>query len=129
MRGWVPESPRVCRPGWRWGLTKPRAVGVDGEGQVGRWRAGSGAAGLPLRPLAAAGRVAGHGGVLRQAVPREVVVLGLPGRWIPPGACAPLCLRLLEAPASPAVDAVHLRGVEERTVERPTYLGSRRGFS
>lgn len=63
MRGRVPESPRVCRPGWQWDLTKPRAVGVDGEGQVGRWRVGSGAAGLPLRPLAAAGRVAGHGGV------------------------------------------------------------------
>ena len=71
-------------------------------GQQGCW--------LPLRPLATTGRVAGHGGVLGQAVPREVVELGLPGRRVPPGARAPLRLRLLEAPTSPSVDAVHLWG-------------------
>lgn len=61
-----------------------------------------------LRPLASTGRVAGDSGVFRQAVPRETVKLGLPGRRVPPGASTPLCLCLLEASASPTVDPVYL---------------------
>lgn len=64
--------------------------------------------GSRLRPVASAGRVAGDSGVLRQAVPRETVKLGLPRWWVPPGTSAPLCLCLLEASTSPTVDPVHL---------------------
>lgn len=66
--------------------------------------------GSRLRPVASAGRVAGDSGVLRQAVPRETVKLGLPRWWVPPGTSAPLCLCLLEASTSPTVDPVHLAG-------------------
>lgn len=68
---------------------------------------------LPLRPLATAGGVAGHSWVLGQAVPGEVVELGLPRGWVPPSACAPLGLRLLEASTASPVDPVYLR--EQRT--------------
>lgn len=68
---------------------------------------------LPLRPLATAGGVAGHSWVLGQAVPGEVVELGLPRGWVPPSACAPLGLRLLEASTVSPVDPVYLR--EQRT--------------
>lgn len=65
-----------------------------------------------LRPLACTG-VAGDSGVLRQAIPREVVKLGLPRRGIPPGTSAPLRLCLLQAPTSPTVDLVHLKGQDK----------------
>ena len=81
----------------------PGAGEVGGGGGQQGWSA-------PLRPLAASSRVAGHGGVLGQTIPREVVVLSLPRRWVPPGARIPLCLCLLETSTGPPVDPVHLQG-------------------
>lgn len=77
---------------------------------------------LPLRPLATAGGVAGHSWVLGQAVPGEVVELGLPRGWVPPSACAPLSLRLLEASTASPVDPVYLR---EQRAETSVAAGDR----
>lgn len=65
-----------------------------------------------LRPLVSRG-VVGHCGILWQAVPRKIAVLGLPAGRVPPCAAVPLVLSLLEASTSPSVDFMYLRDKKE----------------
>lgn len=121
----APGGPRQWLMSWL-GEGPARHLGGTGDGHLGPLgtqlgcervgRGGPAVAGgrqLPLRPLATAGRVAGHSWVLGQAVSREVVELGLPRGRVPPSACAPLGLCLLEASATSPVDPVYLW--EQRT--------------
>lgn len=60
--------------------------------------------------------VVGHRGVFGQAVPCKVVVLGLSAGGVPPRTAVPLILSLLEAPAGPSVDFVHLKDGQKAPV-------------
>lgn len=66
-----------------------------------------------LRPLVSRG-IVGHCGILWQAVPRKVAVLGLPAGGIPPRAAVPLVLSFLKASTSPSVDFMYLMDEREK---------------
>lgn len=68
-----------------------------------------------LRPLVSRG-IVGHCGILWQAVPRKIAVLGLPAGGVPPCAAVPLVLSFLKASTSPSVDFMYL--MDERKNKR-----------
>lgn len=74
-----------------------------------------------LRPLASCG-IVGHCGILWQAVPRKIAVLGLPAGGVPPRAAVPLILSFLETSTSPSIDFMYL--MDEREMRRKVSNGS-----
>lgn len=68
-----------------------------------------------LRPLVSRG-IVGHCGILWQAVPRKIAVLGLPAGRVPPRAAVPLILSFLETSTGPSIDFMYL--MDEREMRR-----------
>jgi len=66
-----------------------------------------------LRPLVSC-RIVGHCGILWQAVPRKIAVLGLPAGRVSPCAAVPLVLSFLKASTSPSVDFMYLMDEREK---------------